>query len=122
MLMLFGHVRDLVGRLTGRSRYASELRAESGAQSRIVKGWERFYTRRMFNRIQDCWSRPVVGRPSTWITLAERVSCDGQKTMETRLDFPQQRRVLNLGSYNYLGFADDDWSQTWYGPHASRVH
>ena len=112
-LTLFGYLRDLVGRLTGKSRYVTELRSsEDAAQARIVRGWERFYTRRMFNRIQDCWSRPVVGRPSTWITLAERCSTDGQKTMETHLDIALPRQVLNLGSYNYLGFADDDWNAT----------
>lgn len=107
-LILFGHLRDFFGHWTGKSRYSSELTSEE----RIVKGWERFYTRRLFNRIQDCWARPVCGRPSTRISLAERTSNDNQKTMITKFNHLAHPHVLNLGSYNYLGFADDDWKNT----------
>lgn len=107
VLMAFGHLRDLAGRLTGRSRYSSELSpAKSGG---LVPGWERFYTRRLFNRIQDCWARPVVGRPSVWIEIAPR-EFTSQQRMKTQWEATDQvKRVLNLGSYNYLGFANEDW-------------
>jgi serine palmitoyltransferase len=114
ILILFGKIRDSLGTLTGKSRYVKELKPTAKITP-VVSGWERFYTRRLFNRIQDCWSRPVVGRPSTWITLAERVEIEDLGMggrMKIRLNEIKHQRVLNLGSYNYLGFADDDWSNT----------
>jgi serine palmitoyltransferase len=107
VLVVFGHFRDLMGRITGKSRYASELSTTTGGK--LVHGWERFYTRRLFNRIQDCWARPVIGRPSVWIDIAAREFTENQR-MRTLWDASDRiQRVLNLGSYNYLGFGNEDW-------------
>lgn len=101
----------------------------------LLKSWENFYTRRLYHRIQDCFNRPIASRPSANISVLERVSFDGNKTMsvlgklsnlndESRATSYQSgnhynetsdgrviRQCLNLGSYNYLGFADD-WDIT----------
>lgn len=102
----------------------------------LLKSWENFYTRRLYHRIQDCFNRPIASRPGAAIRVLERVSWDGNKTMEVlgpldNLETLQQRHeytrgehfvlsqpsdrvsraCLNLGSYNYLGFADD-WDVT----------
>ncbi|KAH9258317.1 hypothetical protein BASA81_003366 [Batrachochytrium salamandrivorans] len=106
VLIFFGRVRDWSGWATGRSRYHDEL--NSASSGGLVAGWERFYTRRLFNRIQDCWARPVVSRPSIWIDVAERRFAN--RGMET--DWSKHQRILNLGSYNYLGFADENWDAT----------
>jgi serine palmitoyltransferase len=109
VLVVFGHIRDLMGRLTGKSRYASELLPSLNGG--LVNGWERFYTRRLFNRIQDCWARPVIGRPSTWIEIASREFTPNQRMRTEWSASDKVKRVLNLGSYNYLGFADEDWEK-----------
>eukprot|EP00567_Pseudictyota_dubia_P003562 CAMPEP_0197439470 /NCGR_PEP_ID=MMETSP1175-20131217/6198_1 /TAXON_ID=1003142 /ORGANISM="Triceratium dubium, Strain CCMP147" /LENGTH=796 /DNA_ID=CAMNT_0042969391 /DNA_START=223 /DNA_END=2611 /DNA_ORIENTATION=- len=102
----------------------------------LLKSWENFYTRRLYHRIQDCFNRPISSRPGAVIDVLERVSEDGNKTMsvlgrpdceERRAEYSSgrhyvtaadegpegrvARRCLNLGSYNYLGFADD-WDET----------
>jgi 7-keto-8-aminopelargonate synthetase-like enzyme len=127
----------------------------------LLKSWENFYTRRLYHRIQDCFNRPIASRPCATISVLERVSHDGNKTMsvlgplsnllegggddggdgtrggglggrdgavvvgggavgasyrsgEHYGETPEGavvRRCLNLGSYNYLGFADD-WDVT----------
>mmetsp|Transcript_33550 Transcript_33550/g.71534 ORF Transcript_33550/g.71534 Transcript_33550/m.71534 type:complete len:687 (-) Transcript_33550:29-2089(-) len=101
----------------------------------LLKSWENFYTRRLYHRIQDCFNRPIASRPSAIISVLERVSWDGNKTMSVlgklsnldsdkcvksyqsgeHFDETSDKRVvrkcLNLGSYNYLGFADD-WDVT----------
>ena len=107
-----------------------------GMYAPLLKSWENFYTRRLYHRIQDCFNRPIASRPGAAIRVLERVSWDGNKTMEVlgsldNLETLRQRdeytrgehfvlsdpsdRVsracLNLGSYNYLGFADD-WDVT----------
>jgi serine palmitoyltransferase len=113
----------------------------------LLKSWENFYTRRLYHRIQDCFNRPIASRPCATISVLERVSHDGNKTMsvlgplsnlvsssgggkgdeivgddvcasyrsgehyDETPDGAVVRRCLNLGSYNYLGFADD-WDVT----------
>ena len=106
VLIIFGHIRDFIGSLFGLSRYVSE-RPKKG-YSVLLKSWENFYTRRLYHRIQDCWNRPIQSNPGAYIDIIERSSNDNNKTMYTT---NKSRRCLNLGSYNYLGFADD-WQNT----------
>eukprot|EP00543_Licmophora_paradoxa_P013520 CAMPEP_0202466304 /NCGR_PEP_ID=MMETSP1360-20130828/68357_1 /ASSEMBLY_ACC=CAM_ASM_000848 /TAXON_ID=515479 /ORGANISM="Licmophora paradoxa, Strain CCMP2313" /LENGTH=590 /DNA_ID=CAMNT_0049090397 /DNA_START=37 /DNA_END=1809 /DNA_ORIENTATION=+ len=138
VLIVCGHIRDIFARLVGRGRY---LRKDTDFPSDnlafyapLLKSWENFYTRRLYHRIQDCFNRPIASNPGANIHVLERVSRDGNKTMELlgsidNLDPRQQhqyisgphyvqdssdrvaRNCLNLGSYNYLGFADD-WQIT----------
>uniref|UniRef100_A0A7R9V280 serine C-palmitoyltransferase n=1 Tax=Chlamydomonas euryale TaxID=1486919 RepID=A0A7R9V280_9CHLO len=74
---------------------------------------EDFYMRRIYGRIQDCWNRPINNAPGAWVDVMER----DNKFFQS--GFPQARargmnftgsskRCLNLGSYNYLGFAAAD--------------
>ena len=103
--------------------------------SPLLKSWENFYTRRLYHRIQDAFNRPIASRPCANIAVLERVSFDGNKTMSVlgklanlksssrQLSYENGehydetsdgrviRKCLNLGSYNYLGFADD-WDIT----------
>lgn len=71
----------------------------------IVLGLEDFYTRRLYLRIQDCFGRPISSPPDAWVNVVERVSKDNNKTLKRTTNV---KRCLNLGSYNYLGFAAAD--------------
>uniref|UniRef100_A0A161ZW42 serine C-palmitoyltransferase n=1 Tax=Daucus carota subsp. sativus TaxID=79200 RepID=A0A161ZW42_DAUCS len=71
----------------------------------IVLGLEDFYTRRLYLRIQDCFGRPISSPPDAWVNVVERVSKDNNKTLKRTTNVS---RCLNLGSYNYLGFAAAD--------------
>ncbi len=102
VLILFGHIRDFFGKLFGVSRYLATPPPPGYAP--LLKDWENFYTRRLYHRIRDCWERPVCSSPGGRITVVERDSPDGNKTMVLTA---RTRDCLNLGSYNYLGFADD---------------
>ena len=70
----------------------------------MLKAWESFFTRRLYHRIQDCWGRPIASSPGARIQVMERTSTNENCTLHLT-----GRRIecLNLGSYNYLGFADD---------------
>ena len=74
----------------------------------LLKSWESFYTRRLFHRIQDCWARPISSAPGAYIDVMERSTSDNNCTLFTT---GESKKCLNLGSYNYLGFADD-WNST----------
>jgi serine palmitoyltransferase len=127
VLIVFGHIRDFFGNMTKKSRYLQIIPPAGYAP--LLKSWENFYTRRLYHRIQDVFNRPVSSSPGAHIQVMERVSDDGNKTMHimgpTAVDDSYEngvyrstdyegnytRSCLNLGSYNYLGFADD-WQIT----------
>jgi serine palmitoyltransferase len=140
VLIVCGHFLDVFARIFGRGRYvrqASEFSSDDLKNyAPLLKSWENFYTRRLYHRIQDCFNRPIASNPGAHIHVLERVSYDRNKTMELlgdidNLDTSRQkylymsgehyhtttttqcvaRNCLNLGSYNYLGFADD-WNTT----------
>jgi serine palmitoyltransferase len=139
VLIVCGHVRDLFAKFIGQGRYLRQKTPYNSDDLRwyapLLKSWENFYTRRLYHRIQDCFNRPIASSPGANIQVLERVSDDGNKTMNLLgtlddLDNDKQRQeyssgknfvevsegrvarsCLNLGSYNYLGFADD-WQIT----------
>jgi serine palmitoyltransferase len=139
MMIIWGHIRDFFAFLFQHGRY---IRQESGLPSDnlhrfapLLKSWEHFYTRRLYTRVQDAFNRPISSNPGSHIDVLERVSADGQKSLDVlgslaNLDTDHQRkmylqgkhfvqspdgsaarRCINMGSYNYLGFADD-WMST----------
>jgi serine palmitoyltransferase len=73
-----------------------------------LKSWESFYTRRLYHRIQDCWNRPICSSPGAYIEVMERASNDDNATLHLT---GNTIRALNMGSYNYLGFAEN-WRET----------
>ncbi|CAK9177459.1 unnamed protein product [Ilex paraguariensis] len=75
------------------------------AYAPICLGLEDFYFRRLYWRIQDCFDRPISGPPDAWFDVVERVSTDNNKKLKRTTKI---NRCLNLGSYNYLGFAASD--------------
>ncbi|CAH8463705.1 unnamed protein product [Dicrocoelium dendriticum] len=69
----------------------------------LYSSYEAFYTRNIYRRVQDCWNRPICSSPGVEITVLHRVTKDNGWTLEFT---GEKKRVLNLGSYNYLGFGD----------------
>lgn len=105
VLIVVGHLRDLLGRLTGRTRWRT-LQKQSRAP--LFKSWENFYTRRLYHRIGDVFNRPICSSPGAQIDVMLRELDEDRMNFETT---GETRHCLNLGSYNYLGFADD-WVNT----------
>lgn len=69
----------------------------------IWTGWVVFYTRRLYNRIKDCWNRPIAGEASSTIDVCVRRRAGRGDAAPLEITGEMQR-CLNLGSYNYLGF------------------
>lgn len=99
MLMVFlGRLRDL---------FYKPSKPRPGYVSLTDKK-EDFYNRRMYQRLHDCWNRPIASAPGAWIEVMNRTDIDG-RAQRTKLGFAGgTTRCLNLGSYNYLGFAAAD--------------
>jgi serine palmitoyltransferase len=108
-LIVFGHLRDFVGKSLGRSRYKKSFEAGKDGYAPFSFSFDNFFTRRMYHRIQDCFNRPFTGPPGAQIRVVERESADG--VIYESKGSESTKKCLNLGSYNYLGFADD-WNNT----------
>jgi len=133
MALFLGVVRDFTSRIFGIGRFANEIKRDRDPDyAPLSTLFENFYYRRVYVRVIDAFNRPIATNPGASIDVLERVSYDSQKTMEIlnsteelperlaksydterhrMLDSGLVRRCINLGSYNYLGFADD-WSTT----------
>lgn len=100
LLAIMGHVRDSF-------RYffpsAAAVRREKGYAS-VVRDFDDFFHRRFYRRISDCWNRPINSRPSGIVGVVERFTPDFNLTIE---ETGKMIPAINLGSYNYLGFADE---------------
>ncbi|RKP26350.1 pyridoxal phosphate-dependent transferase [Syncephalis pseudoplumigaleata] len=100
ILIAMGHVRDFFGKRFRREAYAYLM--ESDGYAPIISDFESLYTRRLYYRIRDCFNRPVTGVPGRTIKVLGRESDDYNITFRMT---GEDREVLNLSSYNYLGFA-----------------
>ncbi|XP_012271798.1 serine palmitoyltransferase 2 [Orussus abietinus] len=69
----------------------------------LFESFESFYHRYVYRRVRDCWNRPICSVPGAMVTLKDRITRDYGWTFEfTGTESP----CINLGSYNYLGFAE----------------
>ncbi|KAJ3678238.1 hypothetical protein LUZ60_002041 [Juncus effusus] len=100
LLFVFGQLRDLARKVLDWSK-SNNLQGYAP----ICLGLEDFYTRRLYLRIQDCFGRPISSAPDAWFDVVKRISNDNNKTLHRT---ESTTKCLNLGSYNYLGFAAAD--------------
>lgn len=107
LLLFVGNLRDAAARFTGHTRYPVLLPKKGFAP--LLKNWESFFTRRIYHRVQDCWNRPITGSPGAHIRILPR----GYNKEHTQMHLTGEPPMdcINVGSYNYLGFADD-WHET----------
>ncbi|KAK9796329.1 hypothetical protein WJX73_005593 [Symbiochloris irregularis] len=102
---IFGHFRDFLVFWF----YRPTKKTPKG-YAPIRQDYEDFYTRRMYYRIHDAFNRPIASAPNSEMKVLERTStvvggANGTQGLELT---GGQKDVLNLGSYNYLGFAARD--------------
>lgn len=101
---------NLLGRLQDFLRWCSILKCHIASEPKntrsfvpLYSSYEAFYTRNLYRRVQDCWNRPICSSPGVEIVVMDRKSPDNGWTLEFT---GEKKRVINLGSYNYLGFGD----------------
>ncbi|XP_066280595.1 serine palmitoyltransferase 2-like [Branchiostoma lanceolatum] len=103
MLVLFGYFRDFLRKSGVETTHSTIERKKMRDFVPLYQSFESFYTRNLYTRIRDCWNRPICSVPSAEFDVSERVSNDGN--WHLRLT-GKSKRCVNLGSYNYLGFAE----------------
>ena len=120
MLLCFGLLRDFLDtnvdatdtiahvlwdRPVGKKKGKSKRRPQHIEPAPLIEDSQDFYNRRVYRRIVDIFNRPICSAPGTWIDVMDRAKphCMALPTHTGRTV-----RCLNLGSYNYLGFAAND--------------
>uniref|UniRef100_A0A672FVX7 Serine palmitoyltransferase 2-like n=1 Tax=Salarias fasciatus TaxID=181472 RepID=A0A672FVX7_SALFA len=105
ILTIFGYLRDFLRHWKIERCHIAREREEQQDFVPLYQDFENFYTRNLYMRIRDNWNRPICSVPGEKMDLMERVSHDFNWTFKyTGRVVPD---VINLGSYNYLGFAEN---------------
>lgn len=103
ILIVYGHARDIYDSIFYPEKF-KHLRTQNGFAP-INSGFDTFYHQRLYLRIRDCFNRPITNVPGRFVTLLERISTDFNHTFSFT---GKTKSVLNLSSYNYLGFAQNE--------------
>uniref|UniRef100_A0A8C5I3P3 serine C-palmitoyltransferase n=1 Tax=Gouania willdenowi TaxID=441366 RepID=A0A8C5I3P3_GOUWI len=105
ILTIFGYLRDFLRQWNIEKRHIARERDEQKDFVPLYQDFENFYNRNLYIRIRDNWNRPVCSVPGPKMDLIERSTPNYNWTFE--YTGRVLKDVLNLGSYNYLGFAEN---------------
>ncbi|RNA31410.1 serine palmitoyltransferase 2 [Brachionus plicatilis] len=104
ILHIFAHLRELLRRLKF-DRRKGALDTNPSDFVPLYQNFDGFFTRNYYLRVRDVFNRPICSVPGAEIELVERKSDDYNWTYYYT---GEKIKVLNMGSYNYLGFAEND--------------
>ncbi|KAM6462122.1 serine palmitoyltransferase 2 isoform 1-T1 [Liasis olivaceus] len=105
VLTLFGYLRDFLRQWKIEKCHNATERDEQKDFVPLYQDFENFYTRNLYMRIRDSWNRPICSVPGAKVDMLERVSHDYNWTFKYTGNIIKD--VINMGSYNYLGFAEN---------------
>lgn len=111
ILIMFGHLRDFLRR-TGLEKTRSAIEKNREGYVPLYQNFESFYTRNIYRRICHGWNMPICSMPGSIIEVVDRDSDDYNWTFRMT---GTTTSAINMGSYNYLGFAENS------GPRAESV-
>ncbi|XP_054714182.1 serine palmitoyltransferase 2-like [Uloborus diversus] len=104
VLTIFGHIRDFVRRLGfGKSSEVKEKNREGYVK--LYRSFESFYTRNIYKRIVQGWNMFICGVPGVMFKLKVNISPEFHQN--AKFGTEKIMNAVNLGSYNYLGFAEN---------------
>ncbi|XP_009862141.2 serine palmitoyltransferase 2 [Ciona intestinalis] len=106
IMIVFGFLRDFLRRHGFEKTHASTEASDMKDFVPLYASFESFYTRNIYNRIQDVFNRPICSVPGPVIDIVERQFSKSGWMFE--YTGKVLKNVVNLGSYNYLGFAEND--------------
>ncbi|XP_053568115.1 serine palmitoyltransferase 3 isoform X2 [Bombina bombina] len=108
VVTLFGYLRDFMRAWGLEKCHMAAEREEQKDFVPLYQDFENFYTRNLYMRVRDNWNRPICSVPGPEFDLMERLTDDYNWTY--RHTGRVIKNVINMGSYNYLGFAENDVS------------
>lgn len=105
ILTVFGHLRDFLRHWKIEKCNITAEREEQKDFVPLYQEFENFYTWNVYTRVRDTLNRPICSTPGATMDLLERTSNDYNWTFQYTGRVVKD--VINLGSYNYLGFAEN---------------
>lgn len=102
VLVVLGHIKDQTGKIFKPSKF--KMFSYDNGMPPLFTSFDSFFIRRIYQRISDCWNRPIHGVPGRKLEILERVSDDNNASYQLT---NEKIKALNVGSYNYLGFAEN---------------
>jgi len=103
LVFLLGYLRDFL-RYIGVEKNRAAVETNRDGYPRLYRSFENFYCRNFFRRLADGWSNPICSVPGAEIDLMDRYSNDYNLTFQFT---GTTTRAINMGSYNYLGMAEN---------------
>ncbi|KAI1295515.1 Serine palmitoyltransferase 2 [Halotydeus destructor] len=111
ILTVFGHLRDFL-RNNGIEKNKTAVEKNRDGYVPLYQSYESFYTRNVYRRICHGWNQPIASMAGAHIDVVDRFSDDYNYTFRMP---GSTTRAINMGSYNYLGYAENE------GPRADQV-
>ncbi|XP_056623318.1 serine palmitoyltransferase 2 isoform X2 [Triplophysa dalaica] len=108
ILTIFGYLRDFMREWNIENCHNAREREEQKHFVPLYQDFENFYTRNIYMRIRDSWNKPLCSAPGAKFDFVEQNSKDYNWTFE--YTGRVVKGVINLGSYNYLGFGENNGS------------
>ena len=105
ILYVFGNLRDWLRRNRFETKNLPQETPKQKDFPPLYRDFDAFYTRNLYTRIRDAWNRPIASVPGAYFQLMERTTDDYGWSFKMT---GETKRYLNLGSYNYLGFAESE--------------
>ncbi|ODV87977.1 hypothetical protein CANARDRAFT_26147 [[Candida] arabinofermentans NRRL YB-2248] len=100
ILIIIGHIKDFFGKRFMPQCFDAVM--PKNGYPPWYSAFESFYPRRLKKRLDDCFARPIHGVPGRYVRCFTRFSNDYNQTFHYDGGLTP---LLNLSSYNYLGFA-----------------
>ncbi|PAV78304.1 hypothetical protein WR25_19801 isoform G [Diploscapter pachys] len=102
MLLLFAYLREILKRIGIEDDKSNKERPELKNFTPLFSDFESLYQRNCYIRVRDVFERPIASVPGATVDIIDRISYDGNWTY---VHPGSKTNVINIGSYNYLGFA-----------------
>lgn len=96
--LLTGYIRDYFNILYYRAQTSQK------GYPPLLDGFNVVYTRYVYGPMKDCWNRPICSTPGVSVNILQQ---EGDPFLSTLRTTGKVKDCLNLGSYNYLGFAQN---------------
>ncbi|TKR88540.1 hypothetical protein L596_012766 [Steinernema carpocapsae] len=105
LLLVFAYIREFLRKYGfEKNKAAVELEKQRHFVP-LFNDFEAVYSRNCYTRVRDVFERPIGSVPGATVNLVDRITNDYCWTFQFT---GTQTKVINVGSYNYLGFAQAD--------------
>ncbi|XP_071498905.1 serine palmitoyltransferase 2-like [Diadema antillarum] len=109
VLALVGYVRDFFRNLGLSKNLAAQESPQLASFVPLYQDFDSFFTRHMYRKLRDNWNVPIASLPGAKFDLWERYSDDHFWSFKHS---GTTKPAINIGSYNYLGFAENHGPRT----------